>query len=79
MKRTEYSAQELRERTDKELRSVERQINDDLFKLRLERATNQLENVAKVKTAKRDLARVKTLITARSKGIEPSKPDYREE
>ena len=79
MKRTEYSPQELRERTDKELRSVERQLLEDLFKLRLERATNQLENVAKVKNAKRDLARVKTLITARAKGLEPSKPDYREE
>jgi large subunit ribosomal protein L29 len=79
MKRTEYSAQELRERTDKELRSAERQIQNDLFKLRLERATNQLENVAQVKTAKRNLARVKTLITARAKGIESSKPDYREE
>jgi large subunit ribosomal protein L29 len=79
MKRSEYSAHDLRERTDKELVSVERQLQEDLFKLRLERATNQLENVAKVKTAKRDLARVKTLITARTKGLEPSKPDYREE
>lgn len=78
MKRTEFSTQELRERTDAELRSAERQLNEDLFKLRLERATNQLENVSKLKTAKRDLARVKTVIRARDKGLEESKPDYRE-
>ena len=78
MKRTEFSTQELRERTDAELVSAERQLNEDLFKLRLERATNQLENVAKLKAAKRDLARVKTIIHARVKGFEESKPDYRE-
>ena len=78
MKRTEFSSTELRERTDAELVSLERQLRTDLFKLRLGRATNQLENVAKVKTTKRDLARVKTLIRARAMGLEVSMPATRE-
>ncbi|MFC1482396.1 50S ribosomal protein L29 [Myxococcota bacterium] len=78
MKRTEFSSTELRERTDDELRSLERRLREDLFQMRLGRATNQLENVAKLKHAKRDLARVKTIIRARQRGMEPSKPDLRE-
>lgn len=78
MKRTEFTATDLRERTDQELESLERQLAEELFKLRLGRATNQLENVAKVKTTRRDLARVKTILRARVLGSEPAKPDMRE-
>jgi large subunit ribosomal protein L29 len=78
MKRTEFSSTDLRERTDAELTSLERQLHEELFKLRLGRATNQLENVAKIKTTRRDLARVKTIMRARELGKEPSKPDARE-
>lgn len=78
MKRTEFSSTELRERTDQELQSLERQLAEELFKLRLGRATNQLENVAKVQTTRRDLARVKTILRARVLGNEASKPDTRE-
>jgi large subunit ribosomal protein L29 len=72
MKRTEYSTQDLRERTD-ELLGMVRTLRADLFKLRLGRATNQLENVSKIQQAKRDLARVMTIQTARRKGLEPAR------
>lgn len=78
MKHTEYAAKELRERTDKELLGAERQLREDLFNLRLQRATNQLEDVSKVRRVRRDLARVKTILRARELGIEAAKPDARE-
>lgn len=78
MKRTEFSSADLRERTDEELKGLERQIYETLFKQRLGRATNQLEDVSKVRTARRDLARIKTLIRARTLGIELGKPETRE-
>ncbi|MDY0001605.1 MAG: 50S ribosomal protein L29 [Polyangia bacterium] len=78
MKRTEFSAKDLRERTDEELRSLERQLKETLFKHRLGRATNQLENVSVIKIARRDLARVKTLIRARALGAERGRPETRE-
>jgi large subunit ribosomal protein L29 len=73
MKRAEYSTQDLRERTDEELRGMVRTLREDLFKLRLGRATNQLENVSKIQRAKRDLARVLTIQTARSRGLEAAR------
>lgn len=78
MKHTEYSPQQLRERTDQELLGVERQIREDLFQLRLQRSTNQLEDVSKVRRSRRDLARVKTILRARGLGIEAAKPETRE-
>lgn len=78
MRRTEYSPQELRERTDQELLGVERQIRGDLFKFRLQRSTNQLEDVSKVRRSRRDLARVKTILRARGLGLEAAKPATRE-
>ena len=78
MKHTEYSTKALRERTDAELLGVERQLREDLFNLRLQRSTNQLEDVSKVRRTRRDLARVKTIMRARALGIEEAKPDTRE-
>jgi large subunit ribosomal protein L29 len=61
---------ELRERTDEELKSLTRSLEEDLFKFRVQRYTNQLENTMKIRTTRRMLARVKTLLTARAKGLE---------
>jgi len=61
---------ELRERTDDELKSLTRSLEEDLFKFRVQRYTNQLENTMKIRTTRRMLARVKTLLTARAKGLE---------
>jgi len=61
---------ELRERTDEELKALTRSLEEDLFKFRVQRHTNQLENTMKIRTTRRTLARVKTILTARAKGIE---------
>jgi large subunit ribosomal protein L29 len=61
---------ELRERTDEELKTLTRSLEEDLFKFRVQRYTNQLENTMKIRNTRRMLARVKTLLTARDRGIE---------
>jgi len=55
-------ASELREMTLEELRARETELADQLFALRVQKVTGQLENPAKVTEAKRDLARVLTVI-----------------
>jgi large subunit ribosomal protein L29 len=55
-------ASELRESTLEELKDKETELSQQLFNLRLQIVTGQLENPSKVKLAKRDLARVLTVI-----------------
>ena len=66
-------AQEVRELADAELATKARELNDELFHLRLRRATSQLANPMKVRQVKRDLARVKTVLQQRSAGQKGSK------
>jgi large subunit ribosomal protein L29 len=65
-------AKELRDQTVDELRVKERDLYDQLFKLRFQAATAQLEKPAMIRNVRRDLARVKTIIrmkeTAEVKG-----------
>ena len=58
---------EVREMTDAELHTREHELVDELFHLRLRRATSQLANPMKVRQTKRDLARVKTALRQRTK------------
>jgi large subunit ribosomal protein L29 len=57
--------QELRDLSDDELRSRERELADEVFRLRLKRAAGQLANPMKPRDARRTLARVKTLLRER--------------
>ena len=66
-------AQEVRELADAELATKARELNDELFHLRLRRATSQLANPMKVRQVKRDLARVKTVLRQRSAAQKGSK------
>ena len=58
-------AHELRELSDAELRTREHELADELFHLRLRRATSQLPNPMKVRQTRRDLARAKTVLRHR--------------
>ena len=60
-------AQDVRDLSDAELQARERELADELFHLRLRRATSQLPNPMKVRQTKRDLARVKTVLRQRTK------------
>jgi large subunit ribosomal protein L29 len=56
------NAADLREQTVEELRDKEREIAEQLFALRLQKVTGQLENPAKISNLKRDMARILTVL-----------------
>jgi len=53
---------ELRDLSVEDLRTRERDLDEEVFRLRIQKATSSLENTSKVKAARRDLARVKTIL-----------------
>ena len=55
-------ANEIRKMSAAELENKLGDLKKDLFQLRLQHATNQLENPIKIAEVKKDIARVKTLI-----------------
>ncbi len=55
-------AHDLREQTAEELRHTEVELADKLFAMRLQRVTGQLDNPAKIRALRRDLARVLTVL-----------------
>ena len=55
-------ASEIRKLSAAELESKLGDLKKDLFQLRLQHATNQLENPIKINEVKKDIARVKTMI-----------------
>lgn len=55
-------ASELRKMTKEELEVKLKELQEDLFKLCFQHATNQLENVKRISLIKKDIARVKTIL-----------------
>lgn len=55
-------AKEIRELSAEELSNKLGELKKDLFNLRLQHATNQLDNVNKISEVKRDIARVNTVL-----------------
>ena len=62
-------ASKLRERTLEELGEESTKLSEQLFRLRFQKATGQLENASKIREVRRDLARVKTLITEKATSL----------
>jgi large subunit ribosomal protein L29 len=65
MKAKEF-LEEMRGATDEALRERSRALAEELMRLRLRKATGQLEASHKIREAKRGIARIETLLTARS-------------
>jgi len=63
-------ARELRELSEEELHSREEELKDQLFKLNFQHALGQLENAMKLKSIKKDIARIRTILKEKSKGTE---------
>jgi large subunit ribosomal protein L29 len=61
---------ELRDISDQELRDHIATSRRDLFGLRMQHATGELDNTARLRAVKRDLARALTI--ARSRGVDPN-------
>jgi len=66
MAKVKATAKQLRDQTVDELRAKERELSQQLFALRLNKSTGQLESPAKVRTARRELARVLTVLGEKS-------------
>ena len=54
-------ADDIRKKTTEELQKELVSLKEELFKLRFQHATNQLENPAQIAQVKRDIARVMTI------------------
>ena len=55
-------AAELRDLGADELGVKERELTDQLFRMRIQKSMGQLEAPAKMRTTRRDLARIKTVL-----------------
>jgi large subunit ribosomal protein L29 len=64
------SATELRELGDEELVTRLREGKEELFNLRFQVATGQLDNNRRLQTVRRDIARIYTVMRERELGIE---------
>jgi large subunit ribosomal protein L29 len=63
------TALELRGVTDEELLSRLREAKQELFNLRFQNATGQLDNNRRLQTVRRDIARIYTVMRERELGI----------
>ncbi|OPX84418.1 MAG: 50S ribosomal protein L29 [Pelotomaculum sp. PtaB.Bin104] len=61
---------DIRDLTDAELNKKLDESKDELFKLRFQMATGQLDNPMKLQEVRRRIARVKTIIRERELGIQ---------
>ncbi|HWR86373.1 MAG TPA: 50S ribosomal protein L29 [Rhodoglobus sp.] len=62
-------AHELDEMTNADLETRLREAKEELFNLRFQSATGQLENHGRLRTVKRDIARIYTVVRERELGI----------
>ena len=58
---------DLRQKSDDELKGELIGLRKEAFNLRFQRATGQLENTARVGQVRRDIARIKTILTEKRK------------
>jgi large subunit ribosomal protein L29 len=63
------TAAELRELTDEELVLRVREAKEELFNLRFQMATGQLDNNRRLRTVRRDIARIYTIMRERELGL----------
>jgi large subunit ribosomal protein L29 len=60
-------AADIRAKTDDELKGELDQLAKEAFNLRFQRASGQLENTARVRQVRRDIARIKTIMGERAR------------
>ena len=59
-------AAELRDKTPEELRETLASLKKESFNLRFQQATGQMENTSGIRRARRDAARVKTILNQKA-------------
>jgi large subunit ribosomal protein L29 len=60
-------AAEVREKSNEELTELEAGLRRQIWKARFDNLSNQLDNTSSIRKLRRDLARVKTLLTQRTR------------
>ncbi|WP_390134712.1 50S ribosomal protein L29 [Bifidobacterium apicola] len=65
----EYSIKNLNEKTNAEIEDFLKKSKEELFNLRFQSATGQLENTSRLKAVKHDIARMYTVLRERELGI----------
>jgi len=55
-------SREFRELSIEELEAKSRELRGELFNVRIKRSTGQLENTAKLRTLRREIARTETIL-----------------
>ena len=58
----------VREMSDDELRTKEKELQEQLFRLRFQKSLGQLDNALKIRETRRDIARVKTVLRQKRAG-----------
>ena len=68
MKTNKY-VEDLNKKSDAELAQELVDAKKELFNLRFQNATNQLDNTARIKEERRNIARIQTVITQKAKTV----------
>ena len=55
-------SEKIRELSQDDLRTKEKELHEQLFKLRFQKSIGQLDNALKLRETRRDIARVKTIL-----------------
>ena len=70
MSKINQNLEKLRDQSDDELRTALTEARDELFRLHLGQHTNQVTSTALLKTKRRDIARIETILRGRALGSE---------
>ena len=70
MSKTAATLEKLRDQPDDELRTALADTRDELFRLHLGQHTNQVTSTALLKSKRRDIARIMTILNGRKSGVE---------
>jgi large subunit ribosomal protein L29 len=54
--------EKIREMSADDLKAKEKELQEQLFRLRLQKAVGQLDDAIKIRSTRRDIARVKTIL-----------------
>lgn len=68
-----YKAKDLRERTVEDLRELDKTLSNDIFQARFKNFTNRLDDTSAMRKGRRDLARVKTVLSEKAGGAPAEK------
>jgi large subunit ribosomal protein L29 len=71
-RRENKDTEKLRNLSDTELVARQRELNDQLFRLKFQMKMGQTESLKKIRDLRRDLARTKTIARGRTLGLEPT-------